>query len=309
MPLFALILGFLTIDASAAPCCAGSNAIPSLISGDEAELYQFGISSGQVIGDAPGAGAGLPVFRDSLSPAESRQSLVMNHARLLDRDRFQAGVSLPLLRNEMTQNGTSESHWGLGDVSLTLGYETLPEWEYSKYQPRIFSFLQTTLPTGRSLYESRSTLGTDVTGLSQWQLALGSLAVKRWSSWDANGVLKFGHAFGRDFGSSSGSETLVSDSWLVSGSLGAGLSFRERFRAGSSLSFDYQSPVEAASRIGFSSRGSQRLIWNAGLSLTYLSGFSDSVVLAYQDQTWFGPAINASLSRTLSFSFAHRIER
>jgi hypothetical protein len=308
--IFILSLGFTlqAVPVSAAPCCAGSNAVPALIAGDESQNLQIGVSSATVIGDAPGAGLGIPVFRDALSPKEEKEILTVNYARLIDRDRWQSGISLPLQRNRLAQNGKDERAVALGDISLTLAYETLPEWEYTLMIPRVFSFLQLTLPTGKSIYESGKTLFSDASGLDQFQLALGALAIKRWSTWDANSVIKMGWVLGRSFQSPQTGKSVLSSTWTAAGSAGVGYSFWERYRAGTSVSFEYQSPL-SIQNAGIESIGSQRLVWSAGLSLTYLSGADDSFILGYQDQTLLGPALNSSLSRAFSLAYSHRVER
>ena len=302
--MFLILLSLLSVQARAAPCCAGGSAVPALITGDEAELYQVGMSYGTVIGDAPGYGAGIPVFRDALSMAETRGILTINHARLLDGDRLQAGVSIPIQFNQLSQGTRAEESVHLGDVSMVLGYETIPEWEYSRFKPRVFSFLQATLPTGRSIYESTSLYASDVSGLGQVQVSVGSVALKKWSFWDVNLLARGGVAFGRNFGD----ETALGNSFVGSGSVGTGFSPSERLRFGGALSLDYQSPVEILNTTGYSVT-SERLVWNANLNFMVMIGADDSLTLGYQDQTWFGPAYNTSLSRSGYLSFVHRVER
>ncbi len=306
--MFLLLFQFLMGSAHAAPCCAGGGAVPALITGDEAELYQAGMSYGTVIGDAPGAGAGIPVFRDGLSIAEDRGILTLSHARLLDGDRLQAGISIPIQLNQLSQGARAEDSVQVGDVALILGYETLPEWEYSSWKPRVFSFIQAGLPTGRSIHESLTLFASDVSGLGQFQLSAGSIALKRWSKWDLNLLARGGAVFARSFTGSPGGDVVLGNSFAGTGSLGAGFSPAERVRIGGALSMEYQSPVEVLDSNLYSVT-SERLVWNANVSLMILIGADDSLVFGFQDQTWFGPAYNTSLSRSGYLSFVHRVER
>jgi hypothetical protein len=303
-----LLISLFMAPAHAAPCCAGGSAVPALITGDEAELYQVGMSYGAVVGDAPGAGGGIPVFRDGLSIAENRGILTVNHARLLDGDRLQAGVSIPVQFNQLSQGARAEDSVQIGDVAAVLGYEILPEWEYSLWKPRVFSFLQASLPTGRSIHETQSLFASDVSGLGQFQMSLGSIAMKRWSKWDLNLLARGGAVFGRSFASAQNSQVILGDSFVGTGSIGGGFSPTERFRIGGALSMDYQSPVEILDSNSYSVT-SERLVWNANVSLMLLIGSDDSLVIGFQDQTWFGPAYNTSLSRSGYLSFVHRVER
>jgi len=277
-------------SAQAAPCCAGSSALPSLITGDEARLIGLSVSYGDIVGDAPGTGKGIPIFRDALSIREIRKNMNLSFATLIS-DRWQVGVSLPIVQNEIASITTQESNTQLGDVSATIGFEALPEWEYSLWTPRIYTFVQWVAPTGRSIWDSQTRLASDVSGVGYHQLNVGAVVIKRWSDWDANVVLKAG----RD---------LNFNGSLLNSSFGGGYSFADVWRVGGSLETQYVSSQE----IGGAAT-SAKLVWNAGATVTYLMGADSSLVLGYVDQTLFGPAYNTTLARTGSFAFQHRFER
>jgi hypothetical protein len=290
--------------ARAAPCCAQAGGVPSLITGDERISVGASFSNGNVIGDAPAAGGGLPVFRDALSTRESRSVLLLNAASLIDGDRLQAGVSVPLQWNRIGTGSRESNRVASGDVSLTLGHETLPEWDYSFWKPRGFTFLQLTLPTGRSILESTDPSASDVTGLGHVALSAGFIALKRWSVWDAQALVRLGRVFGRGFDSGISTRS----AWSGAFSIGGGISFAERFRLGGTLGMEAVS-AQGVSGGGLDSAGAGRLVWNAGANLAWLRGDDDTLILGYSDQTLFGPAYNTSLARTFSLSFMHRIER
>jgi hypothetical protein len=290
--------------AMAAPCCAQAGGMPSLITGDERISLGASLSNGTVIGDAPSAGSGIPVFRDALSTRESRSVLLLNAATLIDGDRLQAGISVPVQWNRIGVGSRDTSRMAAGDVSLTLGHETIPEWDYSLWKPRGFSFLQLTLPTGRSILESTDSSASDVTGLGHVALSAGFVALKRWSLWDANALVRLGRVFGRGFDSGVSTRS----AWSGAFSLGGGVSFAERFRFGGTFGVDAVS-AQALSGAGLDSSGAGRLVWTAGANLSWLRGNDDTLILGYADQTLFGPAYNTSLARTFSLSFMHRIER
>jgi hypothetical protein len=300
---FALLV-FPALTARAAPCCAQTGSVPSLITGDERISMGASILNGSVIGDAPAAGGGVPVFRDALSTRESRSVLLLNAAALLDGDRLQAGISVPLQWNRIGSGSRDSSRVAAGDVSLTLGHETLPEWDYSVWKPRGFTFLQLTLPTGRSILESTDPAAVDVTGLGHVALSAGFVALKRWSVWDASSVIRLGRVFGRGFDSGISTRS----AWSGAFNLGAGVSFAERFRLGGTIGVDALSAL-AVSGGGLDSAGAGRLVWTAGANLAWLRGEDDTLILGYADQTLFGPAYNTTLARTFSLSFMHRIER
>ncbi len=301
--LVSLILAWTPV-AQAAPCCAQAGGMPSLITGDERISVGASLSNGSVIGDAPAAGGGLPVFRDALSTRESRSVLQLNAATLIDGDRLQSGVSVPLQWNRIGTGSRNSSRVAAGDVSLTLGHETLPEWDYSFWKPRGFSFVQLTLPTGRSILESSDAAAGDVTGLGHVAISAGFMALKRWSLWDASALIRLGRVFGRGFDSGISTRS----AWSGAFSVGGGVSFAERFRFGGTLGLDALS-AQAVSGGGLDSTGAGRLVWTAGANLSWLRGDDDTLILGYADQTLFGPAYNTSLARTFSLSLMHRIER
>ncbi len=292
--MFLFLFSLFSQSASAAPCCAGSSAVPSLITGDETRLLSLSVSTSEVVGDAPRAGRGLPVFRDGESNEEDRRNLTVNFATLVS-DRFQVGVSIPVVQNQVLSSSREETNTRFGDVSTTLGYEAIPEWEYSVWKPRVFTFLQWVAPTGRGMEESQSLFLSDVSGLGSHQLHLGAVAIKRWSDWDLNLVMKLGKEWSHA-------------STLVNASLGGGYSFGEIWRAGLSLETQYQSPM----KMGESSQPSftsQKLVWNTGATVTALVGADSSLILSYVDQTLFGPAINTTLARSFSLAYQRRWER
>ncbi len=290
--MFQILLLFIGLisDAKAAPCCAGSSAIPSMITGDEAGMVSLAFSVADVVGDAAGAGKGLPVFRDEKSGKELRQNLSLNVASLIS-DRWQVGASIPLIQNSLSSSSMNETNIQMGDVSATLGFEAVPEWEYSEWRPRVYTFTQWVMPTGRSMNDSKTMLASDVSGLGVHQLHLGVAAIKRWNDWDLIAVTKIGKELSR--GSS-----------FLNASLGGGYSFGDVWRTGMNLETQYQSPMKIAD-----SYTSQKLVWNTGVTLTYLVGAQGSAILGYTDQTLFGPAINTTLARSFSFSYQQRFER
>src|SRR5688572_10532929 len=102
--LIALLTALTWVSAAqAAPCCAGSSATPTLISGDDFAQLSLGASVGFTIGDE--TGEGIPVFRSSRE-SEITQIYRLEGAILLS-DRWQAGASLPIIARTFAQPGVS----------------------------------------------------------------------------------------------------------------------------------------------------------------------------------------------------------
>jgi hypothetical protein len=298
--MIAVVLSLFLGTAQAAPCCAGNSAAPSIIAGDDQAQLGVMASRAEVIGDAPEQG--LPVFRSALHD-EITQTYRIDGALLL-ADRWQAGLTLPVVQRSYRYRAQSASAWGLGDVRASAAYEILPEWNYSVWKPKGFLFTEISLPTGRSIHEARAPGMIDATGRGFYSAALGLLLQKRWSSWDVFLIPETHYSFARSFTESvTGEVTTVRPGWGGSVALGGGYSF-SAFRIGTRVQPIYEQPKTIETAAG-SQRTSQQLVWNAGLDLTWLVSDEWSLTGAYSDQTLLGPAINTTLSRVASLNLQH----
>lgn len=292
--------------ALAAPCCSSSAAAPSIVSGDSDAQVTVTGSRGTVIGDAPDQGRA--VFR-SANDSETTQTYRIDAAKVFF-DRYQAGVSVPLVLREVNRPSTHAKATRFGDVRFTGAYEALPEWSYSVWKPKGFIFLQATLPTARSIYDAREVAGVDATGRGFYNLALGALFVKTWGAWDVYSIPEAHYSFPRTFDGYGGSEPLrVSPRWGTSLALAVGYSPRQ-----SNLRFGFRvQPVFSQAKIVESSTGrteaNPQQTWDTSFEAAYLLGDEETLVSSYTDQTLLGPARNSTLSRTFSLGFQHRLSR
>ena len=280
-----------------AACCGGGTSFPSLIlSDDRAQLGITG-SVAKTIGDAPVAAK--PVFRSS-SDQEWVQSYSLDAAFLIS-DRWQLGGALPYVGRSRSTSSLKASDWGLGDVSGTVGYEFLPEFSYSRWQPRGFSFFQLTLPTGGNVYESQDTFAVDAKGYGFYALSAGVFLIKSWGAWDSSFRLAINSSLNRAFKASDGSTIYIRPGLNGSVAFGGGYSpGGGDFRVGININPVYTAPTNIASH---------KLVWNTTLDLSYLIQRSWAVSAGYSDQTLLGPAENTSLQRLFLLSLLHKWER
>ncbi len=282
----------------AAPCCAGSSAIPALMTGDEKALLQLSASDSSVVADAPVNG--LPVYRTQ-NIDESTRAFRLSGSNLIS-DRLQVGASLPLLNHSTQKNNTRASNTEFGDFSMTTAYEILPEWDYSAWKPKGYLFSQFTFPTGRSIYESHAPFATDVSGQGFYSLSIGSALIKRLSDWDFNFVPGVTHSFYRRF---SGGMN-VYPGWSARTYLGIGYNYKA-FRAGFFIQPDYQQTRKIEDvTANTTTKSSPVLRWDSGLEMSYLFQDTWGATATYTDQTWFGPAHNTTLARSVSLMLTHR---
>jgi hypothetical protein len=281
----------------AAACCGGSSAAPALITGDDRAQVSVTVSQGRVIGDAPPDG--LPVFRANGDDEFTR--LVRLEAATLITDRWQAGLGVPVVQKSTEKSGSSgRSAAGLGDLALSVGYEALPEWDYSPWRPRGYVFTQLTLPTGGSVYDGA---GWDARGRGFATWGIGALLLKGWGDWDATLIGEVHRSFARDIDDGAAS---IHPGWGGSGSLGGGYSLRAfPLRLGVSLGPIYEGPIAVS--VGRDS--SSQLAWSASAQLAWLVTTDLSLSAVYTDQTLVGPASNSQLSRTLGLLLQKRWQR
>jgi hypothetical protein len=298
-------------SARAAPCCAGSSAIPAIITGDDRAQFSTSYAYGTVIGDAPADG--LPVFR-SASHSETTSVFRVDGAVLLS-DRWQAGVGLPFFSRSLSRAGTEASANRMGDIEADVAYEVLPEWDYSAWKPRGHLFFGGAIPTGRSIYESELPGLVDATGKGFYRLQVGGILTKRWALWDASLVAELHRSLPRTFAATANSPdpTRVDPGAGGSLSIAGGVSpGGGNFRIGLRVQPNWNSGKSV--RVGDIRKDSGRTqTVDTAFEVTYLASEADggtwTVFGSYTDQTLLGPARNATLSRTVALGIQHRWDR
>ncbi|MCC7441255.1 MAG: hypothetical protein IT285_06470 [Bdellovibrionales bacterium] len=285
-------------SAQAAPCCGGSSAAPALITGDERATAGFALSQSAVIGDAPSEG--LAVFR---APGDDEWTRTLRvEGALLLSDRWQAGLWFPWVQRELRRPGAHSDASGAGDLRAHLGYEILPEWEYSAWRPRGFAFFQLTVPTGVSVYEATAPGAVDATGRGFWALSAGTLLIKKGAAWDGWALPEARVILARKFSGAS-----------LGGGIGASLGFGAgrsfgAFRLGARVQPQWESSRAVTSSLG-RSRTDRLWVWDTGLEASWMQNDALSWTASYVDQTLLGPARNTALNRTFALSVQHRWDR
>ncbi len=229
------------------------------------------------------------------------QTLKLESAVLL-ADRWQTGVSLPLINKEAANNPTES---GVGDISLYLGHETFRELTYSKWKPRGVTFLQLTVPTGPSIYDSNRP--TEIRGRGFYSLGGGLALTKVWRVWDMNFSAETHYSFARSAaGAAFNGKAEVTPGWGASQTAGLGWNKKD-LRLGTSLGFHYEAPIEISGSM--TSQGQQQKAFVLAFSGSYMLNTESAFTFGYNDQTLIGNPVNASLSKTFTLSYQHRWPR
>lgn len=282
----------------AAACCGGTSSSPSLISSDDRLQFSASFSNGSIIGDAPTRG--LPVFRSSQS-GDTTSSVRFSVASLIS-DRIQVGLDWSAVSREVWRGANSARFSGVGDPTLSLAYESWPEWEYSEWKPRGYWFGQVTLPFANSIYNSDRTDLLDAVGTGMMRISTGVLLLKARGNWDFSLLSEIHRSIPRTF-EPSGAGGAV----RVDGGIGSSVLLSSGYNWPHSawrLGFRVQ-PVWNSSRDvtldGTTARSDQQWVGNTGADISYLLNDEISLTTSYTDQTLLGPASNTTLSRVAAF--------
>lgn len=279
---FLLLFSAIAQPALGAACCGGGVSVPSLITGDERAQLNASYGYSRVTDDV-----GSDSYWRRRESRESSETLKINGSHIFN-DRWQSGVSLPLVRR--IRNGHQSS--GLGDVAGMLGYEYLPDWDYNPWRPRGHGFFQITAPTGRSVQEADSDYQLDARGRGFWALGVGTVLSKSWGRWDLFTDFDLHRSFSKRFSNAQTSGRLnpgYGGNFGVSG----GYNYSQ-MRFGGGLSWFYEDPIDVTGTIN--SNGSPQRYTSAMLSVSYLLPQEWTATLNYSDQTWFGSPSNTSLT-------------
>ena len=279
---FLFVFSFAPGVAWAAACCGGGFASPSLIAGDEKAMATAGYTYSEINKD---------VYPDGLWSKrdfhESFETLRLEGAHIF-KDRWQAGLSAPLVQRRRGGHRSS----GLGDVNSTLGYEYLPDWDYNPWRPKGLGFLQVTLPTGRSVYQTDSHYQLDSRGRGFWAVGVGSLLSKSWIDWDAFLLFDVHRSLPKGD---------LRPGWGGNLTLGGGYNWRS-LRFGPSVMWTYEDPVHRKNL----SRGSSERYATAAMSISYLHSDEWAATLTYSDQSVLGNPVNARLGQSAMFQVQRR---
>jgi hypothetical protein len=294
--LFLLVICFGT-KSLAASCCGGGFAFPALIMGDDKAQITSSLSYGKVTDDVLANQKWIKRDDGNLS-----QTFKIEAATLLS-DTFQTGISVPVVNRKVS----NENSTGLGDISLNLGHETFPELSYSPWKPKGVTFLQMTLPTSPSVYDSENVLAADSRGRGFFTVGGGLALIKVFGTWDANTSIELHKSFAREFSSSSAGGTITATpnlghSWTVGGGWNKG-----DWRLGTSFTGLYEDAIEISGAQSSNGSSQQNITW--AVMANYMMGLENAWTLSYADQTLFGTPENSSLSKTVTLSFQTRWQR
>lgn len=278
-------------------CCGGGVAAPSLILGDDKAILTNSFSYGTITDDVSANGVWRKRDEQSVIQSYRLEGAHIYH------DRFQFGGSLPLV----SRSRRSQDSAGLGDVALTAGYEFLPEWSYSSWKPKGLGFLQLTLPTGRSIYESDEEEQLDARGRGFWALGAGAVFTKIIGKWDLFTSGEWHKSFSKKVNSPQAQGRLnLEPGFGGTAQVGVGYNV-SHYRVGTSLQWYHEDEIKISGAL--EDKKALERYTTAMLTGSYLYSDEWSASLSYADQTVMGSPRNTSLGQVIGVQLQRRWSR
>lgn len=282
----------------AAPCCGSGFTIPSIITSDDKAQLAINYTYSRIHAD---------VFTNGDWKKREEKDVTEIYkfeGAHIFQDRYQFGISAPY-QKRTREGAQADSSSGLGDISLQLGYEYLPDWDYNPWRPKGIGYLSLILPTGRSIYESDDGSGIDARGRGFWGLGGGTVLTKTWGAWDANFNFEVHYSFPKNVSNDTTKGT-VTPGYGGSTAIGGGYNWSS-LRVGGLINWFYEDPTDVSGTTP--SEGTLKRYASGSLLLSYFLQSNESIVVSYNDQTLFGSPLNTSLSKSITLFFQKRWQR
>lgn len=288
---FLLVSSLLSLDSLASSCCVANISVPNLMIMPTQWQQTFTMASARVIGDVNTKGHST--FRRNNN--KETTNLAKIDLAYSWTQKYQNGISLKYQNKKRSFSSSQANDTGWSDLGLFQAYQPI------RYQ-RTFIFNTINVPTSSSIYDSIEKYSVDAHGTGTYQAGMGLFHVENFRSWDFIVSSEVHHSFARTF-SSSENKKEIGSFWGTSLSVGAGyIPWRSKIRYGYNLipRLEGQKLVKIEEDKTMSK---QSLVWDSVLNVTYTINSNYAVGMNYLDQTWFGPARNTLLNRSLSVLF------
>ena len=291
---FLLLFSLSPVIGDAASCCVANTSVSNLMVLPSKWQQTFAFSRSNVIGDTDAKGSST--FRTG-NNKEQTSAARMDLAYSLNA-KYQSGVAFRYQNKSRNFNGNSSSDSGFSDLGLSHAYQLD---EYS----RTWIFQTANIPTATSIYDTNKSFAVDAQGTGTYQTSLGIFVLKNVKLFDYFFSPEIHYSFARSFKNQAG-KTELDGFWGASFSAGAGyIPWRSKFRYGLSLTPRLEGAKTV--RTGSSTTaGKESLVWDSVVNITYSIDAQYSLGLSYVDQTFFGPARNTLLNRSIAVIFQTR---
>lgn len=295
---FFLTLSFILLlkgNVYAASCCGGGSSSSLILVGDNIQEYSLSFSYRNDLGQTDNVGWSL-FHNDSVI---DRQNALNFQLQRQITDRYQLAAKSGVVEKNIKKQNRHEKTTGLSDIEMQLTYEILPEYTYSPWKPRGFLYTKISKPMSRSLYDSSSSIYSDVRGSGLYTAGLGTFFIKNISSFTLKTTIEWQHFFGKDFGNSSLSDY---DKFMLPLGVSYALtSLPVAVGAGASWSYQTSKKLQGAR----ASTSDQEYFWDINGFVNWVITREHAVGLSYSDSTLVGKNVNSPLYRSLSLTYTN----
>lgn len=277
----------------ASSCCGGGSSSSLIITGDNTQELNMGLSYRNDLGQTDSEG--WSSLHDDRTK-DQQSTFNLQYQRLI-QDQFQMAGKMSFIEKNIRKQDRVENKSGLGDLELQGTYEFLPERTYSLLKPRGFIYSKVSIPNSRSLYDSHSAIFSDVRGTGLYTISLGTFFLKRVSLTTLKAGLEAQHLFGREF-----SEGKLSDYNKLIVPLGTTYSFDPQpLSWGVNATWNYQTSKTFSGSIATVS--GKEYFWELGTFVNWTVNREETWGLSYADSTLVGKNINSPLYRSFAFNY------
>ncbi len=282
----------------ASSCCGGGSSSSLIITGDNIEEWNLGMSYRNDLGQTDNLGW-ASFHNDGITDHQS--ALNFQYQRQII-EQFQLAAKSSLIQKTIEKQNRKEVKNGLGDLELQASFEFLPEFTYSAYKPRGFVYSKLSIPNSRSLYDSKSAIYSDVRGSGLYSISIGSFFLKRFASTTLKAGLEAQHLFGRSF-----DQSHLNDYNKIILPLGITYSFDPMpISLGFNSTWNYQTKKQLTGEINTTS--SKEYFWELGTFINWTVNREETWGITYSDSTLVGKNINSPLYRSFSLNYTHATE-
>ena len=270
--------------------------------GDTASVFRTSYSDATILADSNLNAKTL--FRPE-SQIEGIKTLSLSYSKRLS-DVWQLGLSMPVVSKTRMLNREWRSREGVGDLTLVAAYKLIPEYRRNVLFTRGFIYSSFKFANAPSLFTTKNSDLLDTRGNGHEVGALGLMGMKRNDFGILSMQTQIAYRPSKNFSASQGVQSTnvtTKSSWDSLVSLAQSVPLMAGVNLDFSLSRSYTSNQTTSIFIG---RNQESLAYTSSLGVSYSYGDFYDFTLNYSDDFLVGPAINHTLSRSVSIGFVSK---
>lgn len=282
----------------AASCCGGGSSSSMIITSDNRREISIGFTSRTDIGQTDQNG--WSTFNNH-QIIDGKSIFNLQYGEQV-AENFQLGVKTAIAEKHVKKSGKDEKTQGFTDLELQTTYEYLPEYTFHPYKPRGFIYTKLSIPLSKSIYNSQSSILSDVRGSGLYSASLGNFLIKKLDLVTLKVGFEFTKTFAKQF-----SEFKLDSYHRYTIPIGIAYAFNQSdFSIGFTNTFSY---TDEKKFIGNNLSNSHfERFWDSNIFLNYSPNRQVIYGLSYSDSSIFGESINSPLYRSVALNYTYAQE-